>query len=172
MKRVIAKKWHEISKLGEATFTRVPVLVPDDFPAKKGQVVNVDPKTVPMAGVAGDVILKMDREIAKQWVINFIKAERESSSITPDEIYGILLTLGVSKTDFAKILKVHKGSVTKFVDGSLKPTAPVVQLMVIYLAAELSRPGTIMDILRESLTLIKGLSLTVPSPKFIIDRAA
>ena len=172
MKSVIAKKWHEVSKLGTATFLRVPLIVPDDFPAKRGQIINIDPKKVPMAGVAGDVILKMDREIAKQWVINFVKTGRETSSITADEIYGILLTLAASKTDFAKLLKVHKGSVTKYIDGSLKPTAPVVQLMLIYLAAELSRPGATAEILQEGLTLIKDIALTVPAPRFTIQRAA
>jgi DNA-binding transcriptional regulator YiaG len=170
MKTVIAKKWPEISKLGKATFTGVPVMVPDDFPAKKGQAVNIDPKKVPMAGVAGDVIQKMDREIAKQWIIDFIENHRDAASITSDEIYGILLTLGVSKTDFARLLKVHKGSVTKYVDGSLAPTPPVAQLMVIYLAAELTREGAVKAILEEEMTLIQGLTLTVPSPKFSIKR--
>ena len=91
MKTVIAKKWHEVSKLGEATFTGVPVMVPDDFPAKKGQAVNIDPRKVPMAGIAGDLIQRMDREIAKQWVIDFVERRRDAGSITADEIYGILL---------------------------------------------------------------------------------
>ena len=170
MKTVIAKKWHEVSKLGEATFTGVPVMVPDDFPAKKGQTVAIDPKKVPLAGVAGDMIQKMDREIAKQWVIDFIERHRNAASITPDEIYGILLTLAVSKTDFARLLKVHKGSVTKYVDGSLAPTPPVAQLMVIYLAAELTREGAVKAVLEEEMALIQGLTLTVPSPKFSIKR--
>lgn len=172
MKTVIAKKWHEVSKLGEATFIGVPVMVPDDFPAKKGQIVNIDPKKVPMAGVAGDVIQRMDREIAKQWIIDFVESGRDAASIMPDEIYGILLTLDVSKTDFARILKVHKGSVTKYIDGTLKPTPPVAQLMVIYLAAELTREGTIKALIEEDTALIHGLSLTVPPPKFTIKRVA
>lgn len=172
MKNVIAKKWREVSMLGKATFTGVPVLVPDDFPAKRGQLVNIDPKKVPMAGVAGDVIQQMGREIAKQWVIDFVNRGSDASPITPDEIYGILLTLGLSKTEFAQLLKVHKGSVTKYIDGTLKPTPPVTQLMVIYLAAELTKKGSIKALLKEGRTLIQGLTLTVASPKFSIKRVA
>ena len=172
MKIVIAKKWHEISSLGEATFIGVPLLVPDDFPAKKFQLVNIDPKKVLTAGVSGEVTQKMDREIAKQWLINFIESEREGVSLTPTEVYGILLVLGISKTDFAHILKVHKGSVTKYIDGTLKPTAPVAQLMVIYLAAELTKKGSIKTLLQNESGLIFGLNLTVPSPKFIMDKIA
>ena len=172
MKTVIAKKWHEVSKLGEATFTGVPVMVPDDFPAKKGQVVNIDPRKVPLAGIAGDLIQRMDREIAKQWIIDFVERRRDAGSITADEIYGILLTLGVSKTEFASILRVHKGSVTKYIDGSLKPTPPVTQLMVIYLAAELTKAGAIKALIEEAGALIHGISLTVPPPKFTIKRVA
>lgn len=172
MKTVIAKKWHEVSKLGEATFTGVPVMVPDDFPAKKGQTVNIDPAKVPMAGVAGDVIQRMDREIAKQWIIDYVEDGRDAGSITADEIYGILLTLGISKTELASILKVHKGSVTKYIDGSLKPTPPVVQLMIIYLAAELTKEGAIKGLIEEERALIHGISLTVPPPKFSIKQVA
>ena len=172
MKIVIAKKWCEVSLLGSATFTGVPVMVPDHFPAKKGQVVTIDPKKEPLAGVAGDVIQKMDREIAKQWVIDFVERQRSSSSITSSEIYGVLLTLGISKTEFARLLKVHKGSVTKYIDGTLRPTPPVAQLMVIYLAAELTKEGTIKAVLQEGRVLINGLTLTVPSPKFKMKRVA
>ena len=61
-----------------------------------------------MAGVAGDVILKMDREIAKQWVITFIKAERDSSSITPHEIYGILLTSRLRGRAITTLVRLHQ----------------------------------------------------------------
>ena len=44
-----------------------------------------------MAGIAGDLIQRMDREIAKQWVIDFVERRRDAGSITADEIYGILL---------------------------------------------------------------------------------
>lgn len=172
MKTVIAKKWYQISKLGEATFTGVPIMVPDDFPAKKGQVVSIDPQKVLMAGVASDLVQKMDREIAKQWVINFIESHRTAASIAADEIYGVLLVLGISKTDFARLLKVHKGSVTKYIDGSLIPTPPVAHLMVIYLAAELTRKGAVRAILKEEMALIHGLTLTVPDPKFSIKHVA
>lgn len=172
MKTVTARKWHAVSKLGEATFVGVPVIVPDDFPAKRGQIVDIDPKKVPLAGAAGDVIQAMDREIAKQWVIDFVETGRDGPSITADEVYGILLTLAISKTDFARILKVHKGSVTKYIDGTLKPTPPVAHLMVIYLAAELTRAGTIKALIREESALIHGLSLTVPPPRFKIKRVA
>ena len=143
MKTVIAKKWHEVSKLGEATFTGVPVMVPDDFPAKKGQVVNIDPRKVPLAGIAGDLIQRMDREIAKQWIIDFVERRRDAGSIPADEIYG-----------------------------SLKPTPPVTQLMVIYLAAELTKEGAIKALIEEAGALIHGISLTVPPPKFTIKRVA
>ncbi len=172
MKTVIAKKWLEVSKLGKATFIGVPVVVPDDFQAKNGQIVSIDPRKAPMAGVRGDVIQKMDREIAKQWLIDFIETEREGSSMTPDEVYGVLLELGISKTDFARLLKVHKGSVNKYIDGSLVPTPPVAHLMMIYLAAELTKKGTIKALLTHERSLIHGLNLTVPAPKFTIQKVA
>ena len=83
-----------------------------------------------------------------------------------------MLTLGVSKTEFASILMVHKGSVTKYIDGSLKPTPPVVQLMVIYVAAELTKAGAIKALIEEVGALIHGISLTVPPSKFTIKRVA
>ena len=173
MKIIIAKKWRAVSLLGEAIFTGVPLLVPEDFPAEKGQIVSVERKNLLAAiGVSGEVTQKMDREIAKQWVIDFIDNKREGASITPDEIYGILLVLGISKTDFAHLLRVHKGSVTKYIDGSLKPTAPVAQLMVIYLAAELTKKGRIKTLLQKESGLIYGLNLTVPDPTFTIDKIA
>ena len=66
MKMVIAKKWHEISKLGEATFTGVPIIVPDDFQAKSGAIVKIDQKKMLDVAIGGDVIQRMNLEIAKQ----------------------------------------------------------------------------------------------------------
>ena len=172
MKKIIAKKWYEISKLGDATFTGVPVMVPDDFPAKSGAVVNVDQKKMLDTGISGDVIQRMDLEIAKKWVIEFIKRKRAPSSITADEVHGILLVLGISKTDFAKLLKVDKATVTKYVAGSLTPSPPVTQLMLIYLAAELTKRGTAQGLVDGGRSLITGLTLTVPTPKFVISNAA
>ncbi len=172
MKMVIAKKWHETSKLGEATFTGVPVLVPDDFPAKAGAVVNIDQKKMRDAAVDGDVIKHMDLEIAKKWAIAFDQKKRALESITADEIYGILLVLGISKTEFAKLLKVSKASVTKYIDGSLEPVQPVALLMVIYLAAELAKPGTVQAFVKDGKTLFRGLTPAVPPPKFVIKPAA
>jgi hypothetical protein len=84
-----------------------------------------------------------------------------------------LLVLEVSKTEFAKLLRVAKGSVTRYVDGSLKPTAPAVQLMLIFLAAELAKPGTAKKLLAEQRALITGvLSLMVPAPNFTIKQVA
>lgn len=147
-------------------------MVPDDFPSKKGEFVSVDPRKHPLSGATGDVNHKMNREIAKQWIIHFTENHRNGSSIKADEIYGILLILGISKTDFARLLKVHKASVTKYIDGGLKPTPPVVQLMLIYLAAELTKEGVIKELLLEERVMIHGLSLTVPEPKFSIKKVA
>ena len=172
MKVVIAKKWHETSRLGEATFTGVPVLVPDDFPAKAGAHVNIDQKKMRDAAVSGDAIQRMELEIAKKWAISFDEKKRPLASITPDEIYGILLVLGISKTEFAKILKVSKASVTKYIDGSLKPVPPVAFLMVIYLAAELAKPGSVPALVKDEATLFKGLAPSVPAPRFAFKGAA
>lgn len=110
----------------------------------------------------------MEREVAKQWVRDFVEQNRSVSSLVHDEIHGILLALGVNKTEFAKLLKVTKGTVTKLVTGDLKPTAPVAQLMLIYLAAELSKAGTIRALLEEGRALVWGLTVSAPAPKFVI----
>jgi hypothetical protein len=172
MKRAVEKSLRHISTLEEATFYNVPIFVDDDFPARSGARVSVadDDRRV---GLGGDVAKVMDREIAKQWLIDFMEKERTVSSLTHYEIHGLMLVLEVSKTEVAKLLRVAKGSVTRYVDGSLKPTAPTAQLMLIFLAAELAKPGTAKKLLQEHRTLITGaLSLKVPTPNFTIKQVA
>jgi len=173
MKKVIAKTWHYVSKLGEATFSGVPVYVEDDFPTpRKGTKVSLKESDDRVVGPGGDVIGIMEREVAKQWVLSFVESGRDLASIKSEEVHGILLVLGITKTNLAKLLRVSKGSVTKYIDGSLLPTPPVAQLMLIYLAAELTKIGAIKAILAEQKALIVGLRLTVPTPKFTIESAA
>lgn len=171
-KRVIAKKWHHLSNLGEGDFSGVPIFVDDDHPAESGSVITVRSSDRRVIGPAGDVIDLMEREVAKKWVIDFVESGRKRSSISAKEIHGILLVLGLNKSDFAKLVSVTKSTVTKYVLGTLKPTEPVGQLMVIYLAAELTKPGAIKKLLENEDILIHGTSLNVPAPKFAIGRAA
>jgi DNA-binding transcriptional regulator YiaG len=151
----------------------VPVYVEDNFPtSRKGARVALKDNDDRVVGPGGDVIGIMEREVAKQWVLRLVERERDPATIKPEEIHGILLVLGITKSDFAKLLRVSKGSVTKYIDGSLAPTPPVAQLMLIYLAAELTKAGTVKAILAEQKVLLLGLRLTVPAPKFTIGSAA
>ena len=170
-KRIIAKKWTHLSTLGECVFYGVPIFVEDIFPGASGATAAVKKGDLKVIGPAGDVINIMEREVAKQWVIQFVEQGRNSASITAEEVHGILLVLGISKTEFAKLLKVDKGTVTKYVGGTLKPPAPVTQLMLIYLSAELTKAGTAQALVQGSRSLI-NITLTVPVPKFTIKKAA
>ena len=114
----------------------------------------------------------MELEIAKKWVAEFFAEGRKPSSITADEIHGILLVLDIKKIDFAKLLQVAKSSMTKYLAASLRPTKPLIQLMFVYLAAELTTPGIATVLLKESSVLIFGLRLTVPAPKYVLDAVA
>lgn len=171
LKTVVAKRWTHVSVFGSAEFSRVRIVVEADFPGRRGQILSIREDDPRVAGLDGEVIHQMEREVAKRWILDFAKQNRALSSLKPREIQAMRWTLGINQSDFAKLLGVSKGSITKYMKGSLKPTAPVATLMLIFLAAELTKEGTAKEVLRHRKTLVTGLNLTVPPPRFDLSAA-
>ena len=70
------------------------------------------------------------------------------------------------------LLRVSKLWVTRYTEISLTPTQAVAQLMLIFLAAELTKSGTAKVVLNEKKILLLRVRLTVQAPKYAIAGAA
>lgn len=143
MYAAICKEYRYKSHLGEMTFLGVPVSV-----KSKG----LSGKSVSFGQVyatAGDIIDWMERETAKKFVIDFKKSERKE--ISKDEIYGIMVYLGVNQSELAKLLSIDKGTVTKLLKGSFKMKATESVLLITYLFIEILKPGIVKKSGQEAL---------------------
>ena len=157
MKKVIAKTYRYVSPLGEAVFRNVPVLVDDDFHGK-----TVDQNKHDIA-VSGDVIMLMDREVAKDW----FKNRADALHLAPREVNAIRIICGVNQSEMAALLRLAKGTMSKVLKGALKLRPPMSDLCLLLLAYELAEPGSVKRDLHDDLTALAG---DVPEPSFDLKR--
>lgn len=129
------------TKLGRDVFSNVPVSVTDDTAEE-----SFDPEKDEYF-LSGDIIKKMSREIAKRWLKEFLRTDEDGNWIrrgvmTPDEIHGVQLVLGLNNQEMAHLLGFRsRANITKILQGShsLNPTSTRLLLMI--LKDELRRPG-------------------------------
>jgi hypothetical protein len=135
MKIFHLKKYKYKSALGEMEFENVPVSVPDDW--KENQdIAKAD------YAVSAAEILRMERALALEF---FKSAYRMillgQRSIAPAELKAIQDILGVNRTEFGKLLGLHKASITNLFKGkAMSPT--LANLIMERLGMELGRPGS------------------------------
>lgn len=140
MKTIRAKKINYQSYLGDAQFEHVPVLVEDGVKAK-----DFDPEKDDYS-LSGDIISLLEREIAKGWLGRFLKRDTDNNMtsrgvIKADEVYGIMLVLGLKQIEFAKLLGVDKSTITRVIKGTKNLGEPSTRLCTLVLQAELREPG-------------------------------
>jgi transcriptional regulator with XRE-family HTH domain len=172
MKRIIVKEWETTTLLGKATFKRVPIYVSDDFTAEGSGPVEL-PAHFDAGGPDGVIIKIMAREVAKQWRNEFVHLERQIESITPEEIYGMMLVMDLNATELSSLLGIGKGMVSKILNGKQPANRPLLRLLLLVFSADLTRPGSAKEF---AATASFPSDITIREsklePNFEIDRAA
>lgn len=157
MKKAIAKTYRYSSAFGEAVFRNVPVLVDDDF---RGKTVDPDKDD---CGLTGNVIMAMEREVAKGW----LRDRADPLHLKSREIESIRVLCGLNQTEMAALLRLTKGSMSKILKGALKLRPPMSDLCLLILAYDLTEPGSVKRDLHDDLL---GLVGEVPKPSFDLKR--
>lgn len=133
-KQIRARHYHFKSKLGEGDFSGVPVWVED-----RAVSTPTFEQDVHEHYLDGETIQVMSREIAKIFYMHFIKGNR--TELTPDELAGIRIIFDLNQTDFANLLAVAKGTISRAMRGGLKLTKPVIAFLMELFYHELQKPG-------------------------------
>ena len=159
MKPAIIKTHRHVSHLGDAVFKNVPVLVDDSFSRKE-----VNSKTDEYA-ISGDVVMRMEREVAKTWLTE----KADPRNLKADEVNAVRILCGLNQSEFASVLGLTKGTMSKVLKSRLKLRSPMSDLCLLVLAAEIANPGAARAILNDSLTSIAG---KLPRPQFDLKKLA
>jgi hypothetical protein len=136
MKSIKAPKLTFTDKLGSAVFSNVPVSVD----AESGITSANFDENVHEFALAGDVIQKLNRALAREWLIDAIEAKR--TEIAHDELHGIQLLLGLKAVEFAELLGLSKSAVSRIYKGDLKVNKPTTRLAMLAALQELEEPGS------------------------------
>ena len=154
MKQVVKKTYRYESHLGKATFRNVPVWLVDDLTGRTNDVALDD-----------QVAMAMEREVAKDWLAR----RAEPDKLSPQEIDAVRIIFGLNLSEFARLLRLTKGTMSKIFHGKLKLQRPMSDLCLLLLACELLNPGTAKRALNEELTDLVG---RVPKPQYDLKKLA
>lgn len=140
MKKVIVNEFKYRSVFGEDSFDAVSVLIPDECDPRKirkGEaLVDLD------YSVPANEIKRMEREMALRFFSNAYRSiMNDERTISVEELKGIQDLLEVNRTEFGKLLGLHKGSVTNLFKGKAMKTSLCILIME-RLGMELGRPGS------------------------------
>jgi hypothetical protein len=163
MKRVIIEKFSFKSALGEGTFDRIVVQVPETVEG------NVFKSVHDLSGAKYSLplleIRKMERELSKSYYKSFYNAVTDGDRyMTLEELSGILDVLRISRRDIARLLHIQPDSLSKFYEPSgINPS--LAKMLFRLLAMDLKRPGAVRHLMNG------GASETdIPEARQSIDR--
>ena len=138
MKKIKVKKLFYKSNLGSNYFSDVSVWVDDSISDR-----NFDEKEHEYS-LDDEEASRLSRELAHKFIIK--KINNNDFELTDDEVYGVRLVLGINSTEFASIIGIHKGTMSKILKGTIKMKKPECMLAMIWLIKELAHPqGYIKD---------------------------
>jgi hypothetical protein len=140
MKTATINNFNYQSVFGDMRFDSISVLIPDDFSPRKIRISEdldgID-YSVPVAELK-----RMERELALAFFSSSYRAIMKGErTISVNELKGIQDILDVNRSEFGKLLGLHKGSVTNLFKGkAMKSTLCL--LIMERLGMELGRPGS------------------------------
>ena len=145
MKTIILKKFKYQSVFGEKTFEQVSLRIPPQLNNRK--IRSIDDLEGKEYNIPASELKRMERDLALDFFskhyLSILNGER---TIFVDELKGIQDILEVNRSEFGKLLGLHKGSVTNLFKGkSMKSTLSI--LIMERLGMELARPGSARNML-------------------------
>jgi len=140
MKKTTVSNYRYQSVFGEMVFDEISVQIPDTCDPRK--IRRADALEGIDYSLSVSEIKKMERDLALSY---FSKCYRVimlgERTISVEELKGIQDILNVNRSEFGKLLGLHKGSVTNLFKGkAMKPSLCI--LIMERLGMELGRPGS------------------------------
>ncbi|MBC7531517.1 MAG: hypothetical protein H7318_08065 [Oligoflexus sp.] len=138
MKKLTIRNYTYENALGAFIFESVTVFVPNECKAKitkQSQLEDIN------YGLSADEIIRLEMSIGLRFFEeNFRDIFEGVRLINANELRAIQEILFVNRTDFAKLLGLHKASITNLYKGS-NMSSTIANLIMERLGNELSRPG-------------------------------
>lgn len=146
MKTVTVNHFKYQSVFGEKTFSAVTLSIPDNLNSRK--IRSQQDLEGQDYSIFVSELKRMERELALDFFSKFyrpiLNGER---TISVPELKGIQDILDVNRSEFGKLLGLHKGSVTNLFKGkAMKSTLCI--LIMERLGMELGRPGSARNMLK------------------------
>jgi uncharacterized phage-associated protein len=137
-KKIIVPNYIFRDELGEFVFHNVGILVSADS--------TVTPETFNQESddfsISSTEIEKLGREAAQRYFNDkYTKVLKGEYEITPTELNGIRLFLGVNGTELAKLLNLNKSSISRIINSKNPMQRDTALLVIEKLGSELETPG-------------------------------
>jgi DNA-binding transcriptional regulator YiaG len=128
-KRIKLKTFEHESLLGVKVFKNVAAWIYENvdlsnFNPEKDEYFIDDKET-----------MRLEREVAQSFVSR--KLQEKTLELTAEEVSGIRMVLGLNATEFAKIIGITKGTMSKILRGTIKMKRPECILALMWLIKEL-----------------------------------